>query len=185
MITGMPHHTCGREVNSPPHVRSSLVPLTIPDTKFSTRLNVWSCGELTSRPYVQRSWCLSRVVSQHDRLLGYQEITPVPHWEGHSHTTLRRRSPPLWRLKEHGQTQHTALQKNIQRYTSDLSRGIPEESDQFRSLRVSCWSNLKGLSVWTYLSLDSKGLHSDYTSPLGSSCLLWKCLLWNDKARAK
>jgi hypothetical protein len=109
----MSHHTCGREVNSPPHVRSSLVPLTIPDTKFSTRLNVRSSGELTSRPYVQRSWCLSRVVSQHDRLLGYQEITPVPHWEGHSHTTLRRRSPPLWRLKEHGQTQHTALQKNI------------------------------------------------------------------------
>jgi hypothetical protein len=36
------------------HVRSSLVPLTIPGTKFSTRPYVRSCGELTTRPHVRR-----------------------------------------------------------------------------------------------------------------------------------
>jgi hypothetical protein len=42
------HRTTTRAV----HVRSSLLPLTIPGTKFSTRPYVWSFGEVTTRPHV-------------------------------------------------------------------------------------------------------------------------------------
>ena len=54
-----------------------------------------------------------------------------------------------------------ALTIHNKQYSEESANELPEESDQFRFLRVSCFANLKG-SVGLIMAKSSGRLHSEF-----------------------